>query len=90
MVLDIGIMPAGTGRGRLGSDGARDRPAPRALRHPGSIVPWDKYRELFESGGVGSQIAGLRDMHPTDLAGVVESLPGRAVASLLTRCRTKS
>jgi CBS domain-containing protein len=45
------------------------------LRHVSAVVPWDKYPELFEAGGVGEQIAGLRDMHPTDLAHVVESMP---------------
>jgi Mg/Co/Ni transporter MgtE len=74
-VLDVGIAPAETGRRgwevTVLAIGQR-----RGLRrHPGSIVPWDKYRELFDPGGVGSHIAGLRDMHPTDLAGVVESLP---------------
>lgn len=44
------------------------------LRQPGDVVPWVKHRELFDTG-VSSQIAGLRDLHPTDLAGVVESLP---------------
>lgn len=44
------------------------------LRQPSDVVPWNKHRELFESG-VSSEIAGLRDLHPTDLAGVVESLP---------------
>jgi CBS domain-containing protein len=44
------------------------------LRQPSEVVPWSKHRELFDSG-VSSQIAGLRDLHPTDLAGVVESLP---------------
>jgi CBS domain-containing protein/sporulation protein YlmC with PRC-barrel domain len=44
------------------------------LRQPSDVVPWSKHRELFDSG-VNSQIAGLRDLHPTDLAGVVESLP---------------
>jgi CBS domain-containing protein len=75
VVLDVGIAPAETGRRgwevTVLAIGQR-----RGLRrHPGSIVPWDKYRELFDPGGVGSHIAGLRDMHPTDLAGVVESLP---------------
>jgi CBS domain-containing protein len=45
------------------------------MRHAGTIVPWDSYPELFESGGVGKQLAGLRDLHPTDLANVVESMP---------------
>lgn len=44
------------------------------LRQPLDVVPWSKYRDLFDSG-VSSPIAGLRDLNPTDLAGVVESLP---------------
>ena len=44
------------------------------LRQPSDVVPWSKHRELFDSE-VGSEIAGLRDLHPTDLAGVVEGLP---------------
>ncbi len=86
VVLDVGIAPAETGRGgwevTVLAIGQR-----RGLRRqPGSIVSWDKHRELFESGGIGSEIAGLRDMHPTDLASVVESLPAarrRQVADAL-------
>jgi CBS domain-containing protein len=44
------------------------------LRQPSEVVSWSKHHELFDSG-VSSQIVGLRDLHPTDLAGVVESLP---------------
>jgi flagellar motility protein MotE (MotC chaperone) len=75
VVLDIGIAPAETGRGgwevTVLAIGQR-----RGLRRqPGSIVPWYEHRELFESSDNSSEIAGLRDMHPTDLASVVESLP---------------
>jgi CBS domain-containing protein len=75
VVLDVGIAPAESGRGGWEVTVLAIGQRRGLLRHPGSIVPWDKYRELFDSGGVGSQIAGLRDMHPTDLASVVESLP---------------
>ncbi len=78
VVLDIGISPAAAGppgRGRWEVSVLAIGQRRGLLRHPGTIVPWDKHRELFDSGGVGSQIAGLRDMHPTDLASVVESLP---------------
>ena len=75
VVLDVGISPAETGHGgwevTVLAIGQR-----RGLRRqPGAIVPWYEHRELFDSGGVSNEIAGLRDMHPTDLAGVVESLP---------------
>jgi CBS domain-containing protein len=75
VVLDVGILPAGTGRGRWEVSALAIGQRRGLLRHPGTIVPWDKHRELFDADGDGSQIARFRDMHPTDLAGVVESLP---------------
>jgi len=75
VVLDVGITPAASSRGVWEVSVLAIGQRRGLLRHPGAIVPWDKHRELFDSGGVGSQIAGLREMHPTDLAGVVESLP---------------
>lgn len=73
-VLDVGITHSG---GRSGWEVSVLAVGQRRglLRHAGAIVPWDKYPELFDAGGVGEHIAGLRDMHPTDLANVVESMP---------------
>src|SRR5215472_10814120 len=74
VVLDIGITRSGRRSGwevSVLAIGQRRG----LLRHAGTIVPWDKYPELFAAGGVGEQIAGLRDMHPTDLASAVGSLP---------------
>jgi CBS domain-containing protein len=75
VVLDVGIAPSGRGRGGWEVTVLAVGQRRGLLRHSGTIVPWDKYPELFESDGVGEQIAGLRDMHPTDLANVVESMP---------------
>jgi hypothetical protein len=75
VVLDVGIAPAESRRGAWEVSVLAIGQRRGLLRHPGTIVPWDKHRELFDSGGVGSQIAGLRDMHPTDLASVAGSLP---------------
>jgi MgtE intracellular N domain/CBS domain len=47
----------------------------RGLRHSTTVVPWDKYPELFKAGALAEQIVELRDMHPTDLANEVEELP---------------
>jgi CBS domain-containing protein len=72
VILDIGIKPAGSGRGwevSVLAVGQRRG----LLRQPATVVPWDKYRDLFDAGG--EQIASLRDMHPTDLAGAVEVMP---------------
>ena len=86
VVLDVGIAVSGTGlRGWEVSVLAVGR-RHALLRHSGAIVPWDKYPELFDSGGVSEQLAGLRDLHPTDLASVVGSLPAagrRQVADAL-------
>jgi CBS domain-containing protein len=73
IVLDIGIVQSPD---RLGWEVTELAIGQRRglLRQPGDVVPWSKHRELFESG-VSSPLAGLRDLHPTDLAGVVESLP---------------
>jgi CBS domain-containing protein len=71
VVLDIGIGIASAGRGwevTVIAVGQRRG----LLRHGATIVPWDKHRDLFDRGGVGEQIAGLREMHPSDLAGAVE------------------
>jgi CBS domain-containing protein len=47
----------------------------RGLRHRRTtIVPWDKYPELFHSGPLADQLAGLRDLQPADLAAAVEGL----------------
>jgi CBS domain-containing protein len=71
VVLDIGIARSPSGRGwdvTVLAVGQRRG----LLRHGATIVPWDKHRDLFDVGGVGEQIAGLREMHPHDLAGAVE------------------
>jgi CBS domain-containing protein len=73
VVLDVGIArSADRGRWEVSVLAIGQRRG--LLRQPSDLVPWNKYREQFESG-VSSQIVGLRDLHPTDLAGVVESLP---------------
>jgi CBS domain-containing protein len=74
IVLDIGITQSGRRGDWLVSVLAVGQRR-GLLRQAGAIVPWDKYPELFAAGGPGEHIAGLRDMHPTDLANVVESLP---------------
>lgn len=74
VVLDIGITPSATRRGwevSVLAVGQRRG----LLRQPATVVPWDKYRDLFDAGGGDEQIVSLRDMHPTDLAGAVEVMP---------------
>src|ERR1700753_3742209 len=47
----------------------------RGLRRRSTqIVPWEKYPELFKAGVLAEQLAGLRELHPTDLASAVEGM----------------
>jgi CBS domain-containing protein len=74
VVLDIGITrTAAGGNWEVSVLAVGQRRG--LLRHGVTIVPWDQHRDLFDAGGVGEQIAGLREMHPSDLAGAVEVMP---------------
>src|SRR5215469_1372381 len=74
VVLDVGIVTSPNGRGWEVSVLAIGQH--RSLRrHTATLVPWEKHRDLFDAGDNGEQIAGLRDMHPHDLAGAVEIMP---------------
>lgn len=39
-----------------------------------TVVPWADHPQLFEAGALAEQFAGLREMHPTDLASAVEGM----------------
>jgi Mg/Co/Ni transporter MgtE len=43
-------------------------------RRTTAVVPWEAYPELFSGGALAEQLLSLRDMHPTDLAGQVETM----------------
>lgn len=63
----------------LGSGGLLRR---RAVR----TVPWTDLAGLFDTGSVGSQVAALRDLHPSELASRLAGLPAerrRALAIAL-------
>jgi CBS domain-containing protein len=73
-VMDIGIAPSDGRRGGWEvtvlavSQG-------RGLRYRSpSIVPWDKYPELFKAGPLAEQLVQLRELHPTDLANAVATM----------------
>jgi len=50
-------------------------PVRRLLHRGPTIVPWDKYPELFRAGPLGEQLATLRELQPADLAAAVEGMP---------------
>jgi CBS domain-containing protein len=73
-VLDVAIAPSE--RRRDGWEvSALAIAHSRGLRHRSTtIVPWDDHPQLFEAGALAEQLAGLREMHPTDLASAVEAM----------------
>ncbi|HET9893535.1 MAG TPA: CBS domain-containing protein [Streptosporangiaceae bacterium] len=71
-VLDVGIAPSPSRRGGW-EVSALAVGHGRSLWHSSStVVPWDKYPELFKAGPLAEQLIGLREMHPTDLANAIE------------------
>ena len=74
-VLDVGISRSGKGRGGWEVSVLAVGQRRGLLRQAGAVVPWDQYPGLFQPAGAGEQIAGLRDMNPTDLATAVGSMP---------------
>jgi CBS domain-containing protein len=72
-VLDIGIAPSQLRRGgwdvtTLAVSNGRTL----GLRAGApTVVPWDKYPDLFKAGPIAEQLIALREMHPTDLANAV-------------------
>ncbi len=73
-VLDVGIVPAE--RRREGWEVAALAVGHGISLRPSSVtvVPWDKYPELFKPGALAEQLIGLRAMNPTDLANAVEAM----------------
>ncbi|HEY4465624.1 MAG TPA: CBS domain-containing protein [Streptosporangiaceae bacterium] len=73
-VLDVAIAPSGRAAGGWEVSSLAMGQS-RGLRHRSTtIVPWDDHPELFEAGAVAEQLAGLREMHPTDLASAIEGM----------------
>jgi len=73
-VADVAITPAEGRRGGWEVSSLAVTQG-RGLRHRRTtIVPWDKYPELFHTGPLADQLAGLRDLQPADLAAEVERL----------------
>jgi CBS domain-containing protein len=77
-VLDVGIVPSEHRRGWEVSVLAigHGRALGLGRRHDHTaLVPWDKHPGLFRQGPLAEQLARLRELHPTDLASAVESMP---------------
>jgi CBS domain-containing protein len=75
-VMDVGIAGSERRRGGWEVSCLAISQGRLGLRHSSTtIVPWDKHPELFKAGGLAEQLVRLREMHPTDLATAVETMP---------------
>lgn len=50
-------------------------PGPLRRRRSSRMVDWKEVAELFDAGPVANEIASLRDLHPSDVAKLLRSLP---------------
>src|SRR5712691_709720 len=87
-VLDIGIAPSKLRRGGWDVTTLAISNARTLGLRTGSptVVPWDKYSDLFKAGPIAEQLIQLREMHPTDLAnavGVMSAARRREIAEAL-------
>src|SRR6201995_4497012 len=72
-VVDVAISPSEARRDGWEVSALAIRGRGLRLRST-QIVPWSKYPELFQAGALAEQLAGLRELHPTDLASAVEGM----------------
>jgi CBS domain-containing protein len=72
-VVDVAIRPGGQPRSGWEVSALAIAHGLR-FRNP-TIVPWDKYPELFQAGALAEQLTALRELRPADLASAVESMP---------------
>ena len=71
-VLDVGVAPSELRRGGWVVTTLAISTRTLGLRTTTpTVVPWDKYPELFKAGPIAEQLIQLREMHPTDLANAV-------------------
>ncbi len=73
-VADVAIAPAEGRRGGWEVSALAVAHGRGLRQRRTEIVPWDKHPELFHSGPLADQLAGLRDLQPADLAAAVEGL----------------
>ncbi|MBV9452337.1 MAG: magnesium transporter [Streptosporangiaceae bacterium] len=74
-VVDVAIVQREQRRGDWEVSAVAVTQGPRLLRGSPTIVPWDKYPELFRAGPLGEQLATLRELEPADLAAAVKGMP---------------
>lgn len=76
IVNDIGLLPSKTRAGgwEVATVSLRS-PGPMWRRSGATVVAWSAVVTIFDAGPMGREMATLHDLHPTDLADRLRSLP---------------
>jgi Mg/Co/Ni transporter MgtE len=75
IVNDVGIEPAPSGVGWVVAGVSLRPPGPIRRRSRARVVPWTQVAPLFDVGEMGREMAGLRELHPSDLAARLRDMP---------------
>ena len=75
IVNDVGLEPAATGPGWVVSNISLRPPGPIRRRSRARVIPWTHAVTLFDVGEMGQEMAGLRELHPSDLAARLRDMP---------------
>jgi CBS domain-containing protein len=75
IVNDVGLEPAASGEGWVVASISLRPPGPIRRRSRARVVPWTQTVALFDVGEMGREMAGLRELHPSDLATRLRAMP---------------
>jgi CBS domain-containing protein len=75
IVNDVGLEPAPSGVGWVVASISLRPPGPIRRRSRARVVPWTQAVTLFDVGEMGREMAGLRELHPSDLAARLRDMP---------------
>jgi CBS domain-containing protein len=75
IVNDVGLETAATGDGWIVATISLRPPGPVRRRSRARVVPWTQAVTLFDVGDMGREMAGLRELHPSDLATRLRNMP---------------
>jgi CBS domain-containing protein len=75
VVVDVGMSRSESRRGGWDVSVLALGQGRTLFRQATRIVPWDEHPELFKAGELAEQLVTLREMHPTDLASAVATMP---------------
>jgi CBS domain-containing protein len=75
IVNDVGLESASSGVGWVVATISLRPPGPIRRRSRARVVAWTQTVPLFDVGEMGREMAGLRELHPSDLAARLREMP---------------